>query len=109
VSWRPWVTPTYGTTSRERKHGSRPGYPWRAEAGGSKGGIDEGTWRERSHSVATERILDLPTALEEPAATGCYWGELKRPRMPALPPRLRFFAWCRVDEDGALGGVQHLC
>jgi hypothetical protein len=34
VSWRPWATRTCGTTSRERRRGSRPGCLWRAEADG---------------------------------------------------------------------------
>jgi hypothetical protein len=42
VSWRPWATPTCGTTARARRHGWRPGYPSRAEADGPYGGVDEG-------------------------------------------------------------------
>jgi hypothetical protein len=34
VSWRPWATQMCGSTARARKHGSRPGCPWRAEAYG---------------------------------------------------------------------------
>jgi hypothetical protein len=34
VNWWPWATQTCGTTARVRKHGSRPGCPWRAEADG---------------------------------------------------------------------------
>jgi hypothetical protein len=33
------------------------------------------------HSAVNERIQDLPTDLEEPAATGCRWGELESPSM----------------------------
>jgi hypothetical protein len=72
VTWRPWVTRTYETTSRASKHGLRPDYPWKAEAAGLDGRVGEGerrgecslrheTWR----GAEADRMVTLPVSEQE--------------------------------------------
>ena len=66
MNWRPWATRTCGTTSRERRRGSRPGCPWRAEADGSEDGVDERAGRgERSPQRSSRAQVRLACRLSQ--------------------------------------------
>ena len=81
MSWRPWATQTCGSTARARKHGSRPGYPWRAEADGPDNEVDEEYRR-----IDAYYDYSAPSALHEGEGQRCSEASLHLDAGPGPAP-----------------------